>query len=51
MGGAQGSNAGATAASGFNNAILLALGVVFSMLGVFGWTVWRSVKRAERVEQ
>jgi hypothetical protein len=42
---------GPTAASGFNNAILLTLGVVFSMLGAFGWRVWRAVKRAEELGQ
>jgi predicted negative regulator of RcsB-dependent stress response len=30
---------------------MLTLGVVFSMLGAFGWRVWRAVKHAESLEE
>ncbi len=46
-GGAQGAIAGGDAAGGFNNAIYVTLGTVFSILGGFGWRIWRAVNRAE----
>ncbi len=46
-GGAQGASVGGDAASGFNNAIYLSLGAVFSILGVFGFRVARAVRRAD----
>jgi hypothetical protein len=46
-GGAQGATAGGgDAASGFNNAIYLALGSVFTIIGGLGWRVYRAVNRA-----
>jgi predicted negative regulator of RcsB-dependent stress response len=30
---------------------MLMLGVLFSMVGAFGWNVWRAVKRAESLEE
>ena len=46
-GGAQGATSGGDAASGFNHAIYLALGVVFSIIGGLGWKVVRAVSRAD----
>jgi hypothetical protein len=44
-GGAQGATSGGDAASGFNNAICLALGTVFTLIGGIGWRVYRAVNR------
>jgi predicted negative regulator of RcsB-dependent stress response len=30
---------------------MLTLGVLFSMVGAFGWRVWRAVKRADSLRQ
>jgi hypothetical protein len=46
-GGAQGATAGGDAATGFNHAIYLSLGVVFSIIGGIGWRVVRAVARAD----
>jgi hypothetical protein len=46
-GNAQGAIAGGDAASGFNNAIYLSLGSIFSIVGLLGWRVWRAVQRAD----
>jgi hypothetical protein len=45
-GGAQGATSGGDAAAGFNNAICLALGTVFTIIGGLGWRVYRAVNRA-----
>ena len=45
-GGVQGAIAGGgDAASGFNSAIYLALGSVFTLIGGIGWRVYRAVNR------
>ena len=46
-----GASAGVTAAGGYNDAILMTLAILFSMVGAFGWHVFRAVKRAERLER
>jgi hypothetical protein len=46
-GGAQGATSGGDAASGFNNAIYLALGSVFSIIGALGWRTYRAIARAD----
>ena len=47
VGGAQGAGAGGDAAGGFNHAIYLALGTVFSIIGALGWKISRAVSRAD----
>jgi hypothetical protein len=47
----QGVALGGDAASGFNYAIFLALGTVFSLVGGIGWRVVRAVRRAESESQ
>lgn len=46
----QAASASAQAASGFQWAIYLALGTVFSIIGFLGWRVARAVRRAEAAE-
>jgi hypothetical protein len=46
-GGAQGATSGGDAAGGFNHAIYLALGTVFSIIGGLGWKVARAVSRSD----
>lgn len=49
-GSAQGAISGGDAATGFNNAIYVALGTVFSMIGFLGWRVVRAVRRADAMQ-
>jgi hypothetical protein len=46
-GSTRGAIAGADAAGGFNMAIYVTLGTVFSILGGLGWRVYRAVSRAD----
>jgi hypothetical protein len=45
--GVQGVALDGNAASGFNNAIMLSLGVVFSIVGVLGWRIAKAVAKAD----